>query len=166
MILVRKAEVKITYEGVDISRDIAPFLTYFTYSDNGNGKADDLQITLADREGKWRGSWMPSNGDKVQASIILHNWYYEGQSRQLNCGSFEIDTVRYSGPPDTLTIEAVSYPGNSAMKNEKRTKAWEKITLRDIASSIASSAGLELMFEADNVSYDRMDQSQETDLSF
>ncbi|MGG4034201.1 contractile injection system protein, VgrG/Pvc8 family [Paenibacillus cisolokensis] len=162
----RYTEIEIKYQGVNISRDIAPFLTSLTYTDNGNGRADDLNISLSDREGRWRGPWIPKRGEKIEASIILHNWQFDGKKRALKCGTFEVDTINFSGPPDTVDIQAVSYPGNARIKNERHTKSWEKVTLKQIGSRIAASAGMKFMFEASDVNFDRIDQTDETDIVF
>ena len=80
----RYAEVSIIYEGVNISRDIAPYLISFTYTDNASDKADDISLTLEDRTRLWCGDWFPSKGDKIRASIIVHNWEDESKrSRSL-----------------------------------------------------------------------------------
>lgn len=161
----RRAEVDIEYQGVNITADIAPYFTGMTYDDNGNGRADDLRIHLEDREGRWRDPWMPERGDRIKTKIILRNWYF-GNDRSFPCGIFEVDTVSLSGPPDDITIQASSLPGTSALKNEKRTESWEEVTLFQIASRMASNAGMEVMFETDDIRYDRLDQTEQTDLSF
>lgn len=162
----RQAVANIVYQGVDISRDIAPFFVSLSYSDAGNGRADDLQITLEDREGKWRGPWLPQRGDRIKASVDLLHWYSGAAKRTLQCGTFDVDSVSLGGPPDTVTIRAASLPGNARLKDEPRSKAWEKVTLKQIATRIAQTASLKLMFEIGDVTYDRLDQSQETDLAF
>lgn len=162
----RKAEVEIEYEGVNISQDIAPFFISLTYSDHGTGLADDLQITLSDREGKWKDPWMPEDGDKINASIVLHNWYSEGSKHVFKCGTFSVDTLGFTGPPDFLDIKAISLSPASRLKNEDKTKSWEKVTLSQISSSITSAAGMKLMFETDDVYYDRIDQTEESDIAF
>ncbi len=162
----RKAIAHLTYEGVDISEDIAPFLMSMSYTDNGTNRADDLSVTLADREGRWHDAWMPNSGDEVEAEIRLENWYGPGISRSLSCGTFTIDSLSLDGPPDKVVIQALSYPGNDVIKNELRTRSWEEVTLQQIASSIADSAGMAFMFETEDVRYDRLEQSNESDLSF
>lgn len=162
----RRAEVEITYEGVNITKDIAPFFESFRYTDNGNSKADDVNITLQDRDGKWRYQWMPKEGDKINVNIVLYHWEKDGVVQRIKCGTFYIDTISYSGPPDVMTIGAVSYPLAGGLKREKKTKAWEKASLKTIATSIAKAAGLKLIFEIADVKYDRIDQTDQSDISF
>jgi len=125
----RYAEVSIIYEGKDISRDIAPYLISFTYTDNASDKADDISLTLEDRARLWCGDWFPSKGDKILASIIVHNWEDESKTESLPCGLFEVDQIECSGPPNQVTIKAVSTLVSKPMRQEKHTKAWENVTL-------------------------------------
>jgi len=162
----RRAEVEIVYEGVNITKDIAPFLLSFRYTDNGTGKADDIRITLQDKEGKWRNPWMPVDGDKITANIVLYHWEKQGVVQRVKCGTFYVDSLDYSGPPDTISIGAVSYPIAGGLKREKKTKAWEKVTFKQIASRIATAAKLKLIFETADVKYDRMDQTEQSDIAF
>lgn len=162
----RRTEIELIYEGANISKDIAPFLTQFSFADHGTGKADDLKVTLSDRDGRWRDPWMPVPGDKIKASIILHNWDKPGTRYALPCGSFEVDDVSFAGPPNTVSFSSSSLPYSSGIKNEEKTKAWEKLTLRQIAGTIAKQAGLKLLFQVPDVKYDRMDQTQQSDIAF
>ena len=49
----RRTEVEVTFDGVDITKSIKPYLLSITYTDNEEGEADDLQIKIQDREGDW-----------------------------------------------------------------------------------------------------------------
>lgn len=162
----RRANLKILYEGADISEDIAKYDLSFNYTDNACNKADDLQLSLEDRQRLWMGPWFPSKGAKISAEISVENWGGEGENKTLPCGLFEIDSVDLQGPPDTVNIKSVSVPITSSLRGDAKTKAWEKITLSGIAGDIAGKAGLALVFECDDVTYDRIDQSEQSDLSF
>ncbi|MCD5324781.1 MULTISPECIES: phage late control D family protein [Pontibacillus] len=161
----RRAKVIIEYQGVDITTDLAPYLLSFVYSDN-EGRADDIQITLQDREAKWHGPWLPGKGDIIKASIEVEAWDKENDNRKLNCGVFYVDAVDFSGPPDTVKIKALSVPIAPGGKNSKRSRTWEGATLSKIASDIADQAELTLLFDAKDVTYDRVDQVERTGLSF
>ena len=163
----RRAEVAIIYEGKDISRDIAPYLVSFTYTDNASGKADDISLTLEDRERLWCGDWFPSKGDKIRASIIVHNWEDESRTESLPCALFEVDQIECSGPPNQVTIKGVSTLVSKPMRQEKHTKAWENVTLSTIAGDFASKSGLGLFWDSkNNPQFERRDQVEVSDLEF
>ncbi|MEC2128130.1 late control protein [Brevibacillus centrosporus] len=164
----RRAELVMFYNGVDISIDLARSLMDFTYTDAASGESDDIQISLEDRGNMWQSpEWMPLKGDKVSAEIRTISWDKPGEVKRLPLGTFEVDSVTSSGPPDTVNIKATSLPIAGNAKQEKRSKAWEKVSLKTIASEIAKRAGLKLNYLAPvNPSYERLDQTEQEDLSF
>jgi phage protein D len=56
--MARRTELKVIFEGVDISVDIRKYLNSLTYTDNEEDKTDDLQIAVDDRDNIWLGSWL------------------------------------------------------------------------------------------------------------
>ena len=53
----RRAEIKLIFEGADISADINRYLLSMTYTDNEEDKTDDLQLSIDDREWVWLWGW-------------------------------------------------------------------------------------------------------------
>ena len=163
----RFAEVSIIYEGKDITRDIAPFLASFTYTDNASDKADDISFTLEDRKRLWVKDWFPTKGDKVKASIILHDWEEVGKIISLPCGAFEVDQVECSGPPNKVVIKAISTLISKPMRLEKHTKAWENVKFSTIAGDVANKNGLKFFWDSsDDPFFARRDQVEISDLEF
>lgn len=164
---VRRTSISLLYDGVNISRDIAPFLISLTYTDQSHGKSDDLQIALQDVKGDWKGSWFPEKGASLTAEIHVENWLREGDNRVLPCGKFQIDEITFKGPPSTIDIKAVSVPVTSSARQQKRTKGWEDIKLSKIADEIASNHGLSLFWDSsDDPLLERRDQIEMSDLAF
>lgn len=161
----RRAIIEITYLGVKITKDIAPYLVGFTYNDN-EGRLDEIQIELEDRDRKWQKPWLPKKDDEIQATIKLINWKKEGVVTQLNCGTFYIDDVSFKGPPDRVSIKALSLPLKAGGKNTKNSRTWENTTLRKVLEDLAASSGLTLLYDASEYVYDRVEQIRKTDLSF
>ena len=163
----RKTEIKLIYEGADISRDIAPYLLSFDYDDKAGGEADDLQLALEDTEGNWRDPWYPEKGDRIEASIVTHNWSGPDESQSLFCGSFEIDEVEIAEPPMTVSVKAVSAPRSTSLRDQAKTKGWEDYTLSRIAQEIAGNGGLSLEYlTSKDPQYDRTDQIAVPDLKY
>lgn len=160
----RRARVQISYNGKDITKDLAPYLKQFEYSDSSEDKSDDLQITLEDRDMLWCGDWYPEKGATIEATIIVTD---DGKETSLPCGSFEIDEVESTGPPNEVKIKAVSVPLSSGIRHEAHSKPWENASLASIAGDIAKNAGLELFFDSkDDSKFDRVDQVRQGDLAF
>lgn len=57
----RRAYVIINYDGKTISEDIAvsDSILTLTYVSKSQDEADELELTVHDREGKWRSDWYP-----------------------------------------------------------------------------------------------------------
>ena len=160
----RRANIIINYEGKDISADIAPYLLSFTFTDNSGGKADDLSITLEDREGLWLTNWQPSKSDVITCSIVKQDF---PETLTLPCGSFSIDQIDYSYPPAVMSIKAVSASIRKSIAQEKHTRFWENMTLAGIAADIAGRNNLALMMSTQGSGVlERIDQTEQTDLEF
>lgn len=164
--LGRRATLRLLYENQDISADIAPHLVSATYTDHAQGRADELSVTLQDREGLWRRGWKPSKGARLTAAIVCRDWFKDGDEQILECGSFSLDDLELAGPPDVVVIKGVSIPVQSAMQRELRTRAWEKGTLKRVAQDIAERAGLGLFYDAPEHPFERAGQREESDLRF
>lgn len=164
--LAPRTEIRLVYQGADITRDIADYFISASYTDNSDGQVDDVTITLRDDEGLWVGSWFPSKGDKLTLDIICLHRRHEGSRDVLKCGVFTVDELSSSGPPSVFEIKAVSVPVDPSIRREKKTRAWESVTLFQIANDIAATGGLQLFYEAETVHYDRKDQSEQSDLAF
>lgn len=155
------------YNNLDISNDLQPYLKTFNCTDYSSGKADDLQITLEDRAGLWKGDWYPDKGATLTASIMVQNWDQLDTIAYLPLGTFELDEISGDGPPESVTVKAVSVPVSTSLRGEDKTRAWEKTTLQAIAGDIASGAGLELYWDTDeDTEYDRIEQAEKSDLAF
>lgn len=85
----------------------------------------------------------------------------------LDCGTFEIDSVDVSGPPWKCTLKSTSIPYTSTLRIQKKSRNWEKISLKAIADQIAKEAGMKLLYESsDNPQYDKKEQVQQSDIRF
>lgn len=165
MLDARRCLVLVTYNGKDISADLQQYLKSVSYTDNMSGEADDLQLTLEDRQGLWQASWMPEKGATLDVSVKVID---AGTEQVVRFGLFEIDEITSSGMPSEVCIKAVSVPDNNNLRGVERTRSWEKAELKRIANDIAGGAGLELYYDVKdyNPVIDRAEQSEQSELSF
>lgn len=54
----RRVAVAVKINGADISEDMGKYLLSLSYSDEQEGKTDDLSLTIDDREGIWLQNWL------------------------------------------------------------------------------------------------------------
>lgn len=83
---------------------------------------------------------------KISAVIAARNVDGMGSDSILPCGTFELDNVGISGPPNTVTLSATSLSYESAIRKTKKTRSWNSTTLKDIARTIAAAGGYECMY--------------------
>ncbi len=174
--LARRTKAEITFAGVNITKDIQPYLLSLTYTDNEDGEADDLQLTLQDRDGLWvrDSGWLAEAVEtaaagqlKIGAALLAENWQGNGNDKILDCGTFELDSITAQGPPAVVTIKATALPFSAEIRQTKHTKAWESYTLSGIAQELAGKAGLQCMYEsAADPFYSRVEQVSESDIAF
>ena len=77
----RRTHVQLSFDGVNISRDMQPYFMSLTYTDNEEDDADDLQIKLQDRDAIWLEKWLGSAIDAASST------------RSYNTGSSGSDTA-------------------------------------------------------------------------
>ncbi len=162
----RRAELDVSYEHINITDNIKECLKRFSYTDIVSGGSDSVSIEVQDRDRKWMGGCLPQKGDHMSASANFRDWTGDGDNWEMYCGEFEVDDVSMSGPPASCSIKAVSIPRSEAFNDEERTKNWEDVTVREIAAEIAGRAGIDLFYQAEDISVKAMEQDGQTDCKF
>lgn len=163
----RQLVATITWDSIEISKDIAPYLLELDYTDNLTSAADDLSIVLEDRDGLWSGDWRPVFGDTATARIKAEPWLT--QVTDLNIGTFAHDKFALSGGNSgkVANLKCVSAPLATGLRRRKRTKGHSGVTLKQIAQDIADRAGLTLLWDGDaGLTYKRREQRDKSDLEF
>lgn len=153
-----QADYRITVDGRDLSRVIAPNLMNLSLSESRADEADTVDITLDDSQGKFA---IPKRGASIQVSI---GWVGE---QLVDKGSFTVDEVEHSGAPDVITIRARSASMSNDM-HERREKSWHGQTLGAIVKTIAGRYSLVPTVSAKfaSIVIAHIDQTHESDMSF
>lgn len=169
--LARRSAWKLKFEGVDCTDVVMRDLLTIDITDNESESTDDLQIKVADNDGKWVKRWLTETiyqgatvrGLKIEAWCGVR---IGEKIVQQKAGTFHMDSMKAGGPPSTVTMKASSLPTKGGIADEKRNKAWENYTLAGIAGEIAGKAGLSLIYDAPTINYERREQDEMTDLAF
>ncbi|MBI4691691.1 MAG: tail protein X [Nitrospirae bacterium] len=160
---IREPLYKITWLGKEITKDLEDYFLGLTYTDHLHGKSDEIDISFEDRDDLWKDSWYPSKGDKLEIEIGLKE---NDSEKWLKAGTFKIDEITFSGPPDTISIKGLSAFITESQR-QKKTKAWENVKLSQVISELASRNGLESEIEIDtDIQFNRLDQKNKSDLAF
>lgn len=154
--------VVIEYNGRDITADLSPYLSRFSFVDRLNGEADSLDIELAETHhslSPWLAEWYP---DKAM-EVVAHFGY--AHAPLVLAGRFEVDEVAVESPPMTVRIRALA-TGISKSVRTRQGRAYENTTLSAIADRVAKRLGATRKGKIEAVKLDRVTQYQESDWQF
>lgn len=108
-----------------------------------------------------------AKGLKISAAIIRKNWNADGTDNVLDCGQFELDSIKVDGPPNTVTIKGTSLSYSSAIRQTKKSKSWDNVTLSQIVELIAKSSSTTYMYISNkNPKYEHVEQYCQSDIEF
>lgn len=162
----RKAVPSLSFNGKNVSTKLADYLESVSYEDVASGSSDTIDIKLQNIDMKWLGKWYPTKGDKISGSITFKNWDSSGSDKQLTCGTFICDEIKFSGGPLTASIGGVSTPANASFKTRERTKTWQNVTVKKIAQEVAQRYGVSLSYSGPTITIASIEQSDKTDSAF
>ncbi|MCD8348805.1 MAG: hypothetical protein LUD16_12875 [Lachnospiraceae bacterium] len=163
---VRRAVPSLTFNGTNVDTKLAPYLESVSYTDVASGSSDSIDIQVQNIDFKWLDSWYPVKGDKIKGSIKFKNWKSAGSDLKLSCGTFILDEISFTGGPLRLKMSALSTPADESFKSRERTQTWKKVTIQQIAQTIASRYSLSLSYSGSSITIDALEQSDETDSAF
>lgn len=154
---------RITLEGVDMSDRLRPRFISLNLSEKRGDEADQLDIVLSDHDGMLA---IPPEG----AVLRLQLGWKQGRdvtSGLIDKGSFKVDDVGHSGPPDQITIRARAADFTSEIRN-RRTHSWTNTTLGAVLTEIAGRNGLTARIAPDmaSIALPSAVQSRESDVAF
>lgn len=138
----------------------------FSYTDVASGQSDSVSITMKDIGKEWMGPLKPKRGSILGAKLNLTNWNGENQSSTFDCGTFVLDDIGFSGRPLSCVLGGVSVPAMDDFKSLPKSNTFENTTIKEIASQIASSAGVSLYYDADDITISEIEQNRQTDSAF
>jgi hypothetical protein len=125
-------------ELLDITAKVRPRLLSLTLTEKRGDEADQLELTLDDSDGLLE---MPKPG----AVLRLQLGWLRGRDvvpGLIDKGSFKVDEVEHSGPPDQVRITARSADFTSDLK-KRREQSWHDTTLGAIVGEVAGRNALQ-----------------------
>ena len=154
-------DYELIWNGKDLSKELSSYLTSLVFTDREEGESDELQFTLDDRDGIWRNEYYPNKGDTVSLKLGWKEGVFDP------CGSFQIDEVKVvrSTSGSSVTVKALAALITEPLRT-KNSARYENITLKRLASTIASRGGMTVTGITDNITLPGISQRKQTDLSF
>ena len=142
----------------DVTATLRRRLISIRVTDEAGTQSDTAEIVLDDRDNRIQ--W-PEHGTSLDVSLGYRD---TGLSR---LGSYTVDEVAHSGPPDTITIRAKAADMISSLKAPK-IRQWEQQSLGQMVDQIAGEHGLQprVSQALDHIIIPHVDQTEESDLHF
>ncbi|MCP1652627.1 phage late control D family protein [Pseudomonas nitroreducens] len=126
-----KPVFRIVADGRDITAQVNDRVLDLVVTDKQGLESDTLSLTLDDRAGAVA---LPRRG----AELALYLGYRETGVAPM--GRYKVDTITFSGAPDTLVVKAKSADSRNVAKSI-RSDSWENVTLAEIVERIAGRNG-------------------------
>lgn len=151
-------DYQILVNGKDISPKVKARLMSLRLTDNRGFEADTVEVQLDDADGELA---MPPKGAIMQVRI---GW--KG-SALVDKGTYTIDELEHSGPPDAITIRGKSADMRGTLQ-QSREQSFHKQSVSSIIDVIAARHQLKAKI-SDNLKMefiDHIDQANESDANF
>lgn len=149
-------------DGTDITPAVRDRFVSLSIKDEAGVKSDQVTLTLDDRPYRdGRRAALPEIGTRLE----VHIGYRE--TGLVSVGTFRVDEITYSGPPEALEVRAkhADMPGPF---RTPVTRSWDDTTLGDIAQAIALEHGYEARVEPalGLIPIPHTDQTDESPMAF
>lgn len=159
----QKPFVDLSIAGTPSGLIIGGSLKEFSYRDVHHGEVDEITFKLADGSGLWRGGWGIDEGTEV--SGLMGYWGLIGA--KVPCGLYTVGETEAQGDGggDVAVFHAQSAFTSKELRTE-RSEAFNEMTLRAIIQKGADRHGFEVLGEIPDLTFERITQDKQSDLSF
>ncbi|KRC85435.1 late control protein [Achromobacter sp. Root83] len=149
---------RVIVDGKDMTDKVAPRLMSLSITECRSDQADQLDLVLDDADGRLA---LPRRGVSVRVYL---GW--NGPRGLVDKGTFEVDEVEFSGPPDTITLRARSADMGNALRT-RATRSFHKTTIKAIVETVAKAHKLfPVVGQFGDTKIAHIDQTDESDLAF
>lgn len=156
-------DFRLTLDGQDLTARVRPRLVSLRLTETRGDEADQLDLVLDDSDGRLA---LPREG----AVIRLQLGWKQGTKVPVGLvdkGSFTVDEVEHSGPPDVITVRARSADLTAQLRT-RREQSWRDTTLGQVMQDIAGRNGIAARIAAQlaDIALPSLIQSRESDIAF
>lgn len=150
-----KPTFRIVADGTDITALINDRLMLLRTTDKPGMESDEFELRIDDRD---QLVTLPKRGGKIEVHLGCEG---KGLAR---LGSYTVDEVEVTGPPDTITIRGKASDMRGSGKTT-RSGSWENVPLAQIVRDVAARNGWTPVCSV-QTKVVRIDQNSESDFNF
>lgn len=148
-----KTKIRLEANGKDVTNIINQDASKVSFHDEDGTQADEIKLTI---EGEFK---RPQYKDELKLWIGT-------EKQMMYCGLFAVqNSTSKSGNTACIEISATAVDFNGDLK-VKRSKSYENISIKQIASLIATRHSLDLKSDFDDIYIQHLEQTDESDLHF
>jgi len=125
-----------------------------------HGQANDFDLTLEDRDGRF------SDPDAFRLGDEIRFWVWFADRPRTLMGVYQIDELRHSAPPSLMRVSGLAHESVGEDLRTLKTRGFEGMSLHAIVRQIAAEHGLTPVIKGADVPMQRTDQKEEHDLQF
>lgn len=155
---IKIPDFKLTVNG-QASDGLKGHVARIVVEDHEHGRSDNAEILLQDVKKLWAGSWKPKRGDTVKVELG-----YKDEAL-ADFGTFEVDELVLSAPPNTLLVKVRSAFPSRAFQ-QQNTVNYVDVSLSGILNLLASHHSMKAEFDGKDVQFASITQFRESDLNF
>lgn len=151
---------KLVIDGTKADEKLTNDIAVIEYTDNDEYHADDLQIVTYN-PAEWYGK------ETIEYTITDNDWHENSKAVEMKCGIFNIDCIKRDDINGLYVIKAAAVPPGSTARQNKKSKAWERINLKELGQQIAKQNGLNFLYATElNPIFKRKEQIEKSDILF
>lgn len=141
----------------DITHIVSERLISLTLTDNRGFEADQLDITLSDHDSELV---LPSRGATINLAIGFKD------TGLVDKGSYKVDEIEFSGPPDTLVLRARSADLFGSLTT-KQERSFHQIKIKDLVAQLAAENKLKPLCDKElgEQTIEHLDQQNESTIN-
>ena len=149
---------RLNVNGLDITPKVGPRLIELRLREDRGEKADQLDLTLDDADGRLA---LPPTGSTISLQL---GW---AGGLMVDKGSYIIDEVEHGGAPDRLQIRARSANMGRSLRL-RGSQSWHASTVGAVVGEVAARNGLPAHIDPQLAArpVEHADQTDESDLNF
>ena len=141
---------RIEVNGVDKTDELQKYLQEISFRDEDGSQSDELTLTFAGTFAR------PRYDDEIRL------WLKDKKERFF-CGAFKVQTSERDRVSTVVTATGADF--SMALK-QKRSMAYEKVSLQHVAKMVANRHGLKLKSDFEDLYVTHLAQSDESDMHF
>lgn len=152
---------RILADGSDITANIADRLLSLSVRDEAEDKSDTVALRVDDRKRSGTHAALPEVGTALEIALS------DAGRGLISVGTYVVDEIRYTSPPETLEVRAKAAKMPSAFRSG-RNQSWHKVRLGEIVQEIGGQFGFTVRIHPDlaRVFITHADQTGESPMAF